>query len=143
MTLTVAPPNRNFADVTDALADRAELTLLTSDGKRVELPTELRMVLAAAVQFLSEGQDVLLVGKDSYLSTQEAAEYLGVSRPTMIRILDLGHVPYDRPNSHRRIKLADLAEYKAERQKRRAALDELLDMSDEMDQYDGGFVRTR
>ena len=145
MTLTVAPENaRGLADISDVLSDREGLSLLTSDGRRVELPAELRAVLAAAAQSLSDGHEVLLATKDAYLTAQEAADYLGVSRPTMIRILDLGEVAYERPNSHRRIKLADLVAYRAERQRRHAAMEALLAMSDELDQYDTGeFAQTR
>jgi excisionase family DNA binding protein len=145
MTLAVGPERaRDLADVTDALAHDAELALMTADGRKVALPAELRTVLTAAAQGLSQGQEILLATKDSYLTTQEAADYLGVSRPTMIRILDLGEVPYERPNSHRRIRLADLADYRIERQKRRAGLDVVARLSVELDEHDTDeFVRTR
>ncbi|MDR1512181.1 MAG: helix-turn-helix domain-containing protein [Propionibacteriaceae bacterium] len=145
MTLTVAPERaHDLTDVTDALAHDTDLALMTADGRRVALPAELRTVLTAAAQSLSQGQEILLATKDSYLTAQEAADYLGVSRPTMIRILDLGEVPYERPNSHRRIKLADLADYRIERQRRRAALDELARLSVELDEHDTDeSVRTR
>jgi excisionase family DNA binding protein len=145
VTETLAPGRtRVFADVTDTLADCDELALVAPDGRRIELPAELRTVLAAAAQSLADGHEVLVASKDVYLTAQEAADYIGVSRPTMIRILDLGEVPYERPNSHRRIKLTDLIQYKAERQERRAALDRLAQLSVELDEYDTGeFVRRR
>jgi excisionase family DNA binding protein len=77
------------------------------------------------------------------VTTQEAADFLGVSRPTMVRILDLGEVPFERPNSHRRIRFADLVKFKTEHEKSRAALDGLLESSVELDRFDGGFVKTR
>jgi excisionase family DNA binding protein len=92
---------------------------------------------------LTDGQEVLVATRESCLTAQEAADFLGVSRPTLIRVLDLGEIPFERPNSHRRIRLADVVAYKAERTRRRAALDELLSMSDDMAEHDGGFVRTR
>jgi len=145
MTLTVAPGHvGDLAQVADALAVSPQVALVTAAGKRVKLPDELLEVLSTVAHALSDGQEILVATKDSYLTAQEAADYLGVSRPTMIRILDLGQVPYERPNSHRRIKLADLAKFKAERETRRKALDGLLAMSDEMSQYDtDSFVRTR
>lgn len=101
-------------------------------------------MLSTAAQVLSDGQTVMVATKDSYLTAQEAANFLGVSRPTMIRILDLGEIPYERPNSHRRIKLADLTRYQAERTGRRHILDGFLAQSDEMDQYETDhFIPTR
>jgi len=145
MTVILAPKYaRGLTDVTDALAGGANVRLLTQEGREIGLPNELRQVLAAAARSLADGKEIFLATKDGYVTTQEAADYLGVSRPTMIRILDQGEVAYERPHSHRRIKLADLAQYKATRAKRCAAMDELLAMSDEMDQYDTGtLTRTR
>ncbi|MDR0431816.1 MAG: helix-turn-helix domain-containing protein [Bifidobacteriaceae bacterium] len=145
MALPVVPEHTDgLADVADALDNQADVSLVTGDGKAVELPAELREVLSTAAQALVGGQEVLVVTKDSYLTAQEAAEFLGVSRPTLIRILDLGEVPFERPNSHRRIRLADLARYKRERVHRRRILDRNLADADEFDAYDtDSFVSTR
>jgi excisionase family DNA binding protein len=144
--MTVATPPRHRGDlacVAGALAEDRAAAIVTRGGKSVALPDELRAVLNEAVRALRDGHEVVVVAKDSYVTAHEAADFLGVSRPAMVRVLDLGEAPYERPNSHRRIKMADLVAYKAERSRRRAALDGLLAMSDEVDQHDGGFVRTR
>ena len=143
--MTVIPEYASdLAHVVDALTMEQDVSLLTAEGERVRLPTELREVLSTAARALSDGQEVIVATNDSYLTAKEGADFLGVSRPTMIRILDLGEVPYERPNSHRRIKLTDLAKYKAERTERRQILDSFLSQSDEMDQYDTDhFIPTR
>ena len=134
----------DLTHVADALAGLPQVSLLTADGDMVHLPDELREVLTTAVQALSCGQEVVVATKDSYLTAQEAADFLGVSRPTMIRILDMGEVAYERPNSHRRIKVADLLRYKEKRAERRRVLDGVLAQSDEMDPYDiDHFISTR
>lgn len=53
---------------------------------------------------------------DELLTTQEAADLLGVSRPTLIRLLDDGRIPYVRPNRHRRMRLADVVAHRARMQ---------------------------
>jgi excisionase family DNA binding protein len=56
------------------------------------------------------------------LSTSEAAQLLGVSRPTLVRLLESGEIPFDKPSRHRRIRLADLLAFQQRSRRRRASL---------------------
>ena len=143
-TTTTKQPAGDFALVASTLDDAGGVSLVTAAGDKVPLPEVLRQVLSTAARAMSSGQDIVVADKDRRVTAQEAADYLGVSRPTLIRILDLGEIPYERPRNHRRIKLADLVAYKADHEKRRAALDDLLTSSGDLEQYDTGeFVKTR
>jgi excisionase family DNA binding protein len=71
------------------------------------------------------------------LTTQEAADYLGISRPTLVRLLDAGEIPMIRPNRHRYVRLVDLIDYAERvRQTRGTALDEMAKEADEAGLYD-------
>jgi excisionase family DNA binding protein len=57
------------------------------------------------------------------ISSQTAADILGISRQNMVRLLDRGEIPSLRVGSHRRVRVDDLAIYRAPRdQSRRSAL---------------------
>jgi excisionase family DNA binding protein len=59
-------------------------------------------------------------------TTQEAADLLGISRPTLIKLLEEGRISYETPGRHRRLRLNDVLTYQAQRrQERRSTLDEL------------------
>lgn len=80
-------------------------------GDRVELPEVLRKI----VQMMQDGLAVTIAPVTPTLTTQQAAELLGVSRPTVVRLLDEGRFPYEKVGSHRRIQLRDLLAYRDER----------------------------
>ncbi|MDF6019750.1 excisionase family DNA-binding protein [Streptomyces sp. JH34] len=71
------------------------------------------------------------------LTTQEAADLLGISRATFVKILDEGGVPFSRPGRHRRVLLTDVLLYGEERRsRRRRGLDELVLLTEDADLYD-------
>ena len=63
---------------------------------------------------------ITLVPRTQRLTTQEAADFLGVSRPTLVKLLEDGKIPYEQPGRHRRILFTDLLAY-LERQQQSAA----------------------
>ena len=91
-------------------------------GHEVELGADVVEAFQAAVA-------EMLVHEANDLTTEEAAKLIGVSRPTLIRLLDTGKLPYRRTNGdhgHRRIpRRAALNYLRADLQRRRQALDEL------------------
>ncbi|HEX5401719.1 MAG TPA: helix-turn-helix domain-containing protein [Pseudonocardiaceae bacterium] len=84
-------------------------------GDRVELPVEICQMLRQVVRALQQGLAVTVAPQATTLTTQQAAELLGVSRPTVIKLLDGGLIPFERIGSHRKILLRDLLEYRSRR----------------------------
>ena len=99
-----------------SLEPRYFLAGATSED-RVELPAEVYHALRQVVAAMQQKLAVTVMPHTTTLTTQQAAELLGVSRPTVIKLLDSNQVPYERVGSHRRILLRDLLDY---RERRRA-----------------------
>lgn len=86
---------------------------------------------------MAAGTVISLVPHDHYLSSQEAAEILNVSRPFLYTLLEQGQIPYTMVGTHRRIRVEDLMEYKHKRDRqRRQALSELVAVSQELGFYE-------
>ena len=83
---------------------------------------------------------------DGELTMSQAAELLGVPRPTLARLLERGEIPFEKPSLHRRVNLADLLAYKPRISERRSAvLAEMTAEAAEGDDFHGvnGFIETR
>lgn len=91
------------------------------DGQSVELPESLFQVLLQVATAMKAGLAVTVAPHHLMLSTQEAADLLRISRTTMVRLLETGMIPFDKPSRHRRIRLDDLLEYRR-RQRSQAEL---------------------
>ena len=100
------------------------------DGEEIPLPDPVYQVLSQIIHMMAEGKVISLVPHDHYLSTQEAAEILNVSRPYLYTVLEKEEIPYTMVGTHRRIQVQDLMEYKRKRDSlRRQAIDELIAFS--------------
>ena len=97
--------------------------LLGPDGEQVPLPAGVYRVLRQVVEVMSQGKATLVAPQGLLLTTQEAADFLGVSRPTLVKLFEDGAIPFEKPNRHRRVRLQDLLDFRARRRdEQRAAL---------------------
>ena len=107
---------------------RRRPVLIGVDGEETVLPKEVYHVLVDVVSALSKGQAISLFPQNTRLTTREAADFLGVSRPTLIRLLEDGKISYEQPSRHRYVMLTDLITYRASR--RHARRETLAEMTE-------------
>jgi excisionase family DNA binding protein len=108
---------------------------LTGDDALV-VPREAAVLLAKILGFLANDEGVNVIPDTAELTTQQAAEFLNVSRPYLIKVLESGEIPFRLVGTHRRIRFRDLSEYKSRDDlARRRAADELTELSQELDLY--------
>ena len=97
---------------------------------------ETLQVLRGVVEALATGQSVTIAPVHQSLTTQEAADLLGVSRPTLVKLVETGEIPFEQPGRHRRVRLADVLAYRERASlERRAALDRMVDIAYEADMH--------
>jgi excisionase family DNA binding protein len=82
-------------------------TLTGADGSIMELPIQVAHILRLIAEDFAAGRAVTIVSHEAKLTTQEAADFLGVSRPTLIKLLDEFSVPYETVGRHRRINFTE------------------------------------
>ena len=122
---------------------RACLRLMV-DGEMVEVSSDVADVLVRVARAMQQGLAVTVVPQSTRLTTQEAADMLGISRSTLVRMLDAGEIPFEKIRRHRRLHLADVLQFR--KRQRRTASEALSDMvadAQAMGAYDDEPTRVR
>ena len=90
------------------------------EDDRVELTEQVHATLKHIVGALSKGQSISILTRDQEITTQQAAEILGLSRPTVVRLIKDGELRAHVPGAERRKLLqADVLAYREELRARR------------------------
>lgn len=103
-----------------------------SDGNRVLLSESVQSVVAQLIDILESSPAAVVFPADAVLSTQQAADVLGVSRMTVVRLIDRGELASSGGGVHRRLTAGDVARYRKQRERQRSrAVRELAQDVDE------------
>lgn len=97
------------------------------------LPRQAVTLFAQILAQLADGRGVSVIPSEAELTTQQAADLLGVSRPYLIGLLEDEQIPHRKVGRHRRIALSDLLAYKRiDDENRRSAADDLGTLGQEL-----------
>ena len=111
-----------------------ETVVLRIGTTELELVGALRDAVLTLVSADATGLDVAELPAE--LTTGQAADMLGVSRPTVVQLIERGALPARRVGSRRRLATVDVLAYRREcATVRRSALREMAAVSEELGLY--------
>ena len=114
--------------------------LIDSSGNRTELPKPIFEMLSDIVQHVKQGHSIFMIPEDETLTTQAAANFLGVSRQHLVDLLENGEIDFHYVGTHRRVYFRDLKKYADKRDsKRKETLDKLFDKVTDAGKYDASY----
>jgi len=67
--------------------------ITTEDGTVLDLPVPVAEALAEILEAAADGEQALILRSPDDLTTEQAAAVLGVSRPTVVRLVESGRIP--------------------------------------------------
>lgn len=143
VAITSGPPSREDAELARAsgqrlapLARRGGLTLRVRDAGEeatIELPAGAVKLLLAILEDMASGHAVTIVPQNAELTTQQAADFLNVSRPFLVDLLEQKKLPFRMVGTHRRIRFEDVLNFKESIDAdRRKVLDQLAAQAQEL-----------
>lgn len=119
-------------------AEKSQPRLVGSNGEEILLPESVYTALQKVIHAMASGQAITIVPQDQEMTTQQAADFLNVSRPYLIKLLEQGEISYNKVGSHRRVCSQELIAYKKQRNaERRQHLNNLTSFLEDEGFYDG------
>jgi excisionase family DNA binding protein len=111
-------------------ANEENLRVRLDDGEDLLLPKAAARLLRHLLTEMAQGNAVTLIPIHAELTTQQAADFLNVSRPHLVSLLERHELPFHKVGTHRRVKFTDLEVYKKAFETAAAlAMDELVEQA--------------
>lgn len=113
----------------------AAITLTTDKGEhpQVDVPPAALKLIGQLLGAMSEGRSITLMPANREFTTVEAAHFLNVSRPFVIKEIEEGRLQHRMVGTHRRIAFNDLVTYANKmRIKQAAALERMTENAREL-----------
>lgn len=98
----------------------------------IVLPPELSSMLTSIIEMIARGGTVTVGGMPEDITTTVAADLLGISRPTLMKLVAAGDLSAHKAGSHTRFKAADVVAFRRARlERQRKAFEDLLELEDD------------
>jgi len=105
-----------------------------NSNDEIELPEGAVRLLVDILTNMAEGNAVTLIPVHAELTTKQAADILGVSRPFLIGLLEEGAIPFRKVGTHRRVYFEDVQAYKRRvTEERESVLSQLVEDAQSLD----------
>lgn len=135
MAMTLVDEVEHAGDLAAAreAVSRGEPIEISIAGQQVTVDGTTAQAILEVLEHSVHGASVVVTALGSVLTTGQVAELLGVSRPTVVDLVDNGKLPGHMVGTHRRIRAFDALAYRdQQRAERHAAMDQFIAITEEL-----------
>lgn len=106
--------SQELSAVLEASGNVQKFNLVGKDGAShmVSLPASAVKLMIEVLTQLGQGNSVSITPIHAELTSQEAADILNMSRPSLIKLLDANEIPHTRVGNRRKVAFSDVILYK-------------------------------
>lgn len=105
--------------------------------EKIQIPLIALKMFGEILKAMSDGKPISIVPVATEVTTQQAAEIIGCSRPHIVKLLEEGKIAYTKVGKHRRIKFEDVTKYKEQLKKdQKQHLIDIMNSDEEIGLYD-------
>jgi excisionase family DNA binding protein len=120
----------------DLKSENPEIEIEETEDK-IKIPLNALKLLADILKATSQGKPISIVPVATEMTTQAAAEFLGCSRPHVVKLLEEGKIPFTKVGKHRRVKFEDISAYRLKMKMiQKKNIIEIMKSDEELDLYD-------
>ena len=122
-------------DVLEQLEGPKGVLAVERDGHRADaVPAEIGRLLQQVLSVMARGGTVTIGSVPAVVTTTTAAGILGVSRPTLMKMIEEGTIAAHKVGTHHRLRACDVFDaLRARRARERAAFAKLLELEGDED----------
>jgi excisionase family DNA binding protein len=133
----LATESSRILSATETTQATEEFRVRLEGGEELRLPSAVKTLLMHVLTEMSRGNAVTIIPIHAELTTQEAADFLNVSRPFLIGLLEKAEIKFHKTGTHRRIRFEDLSDYKQKKERDRE--DAMLELAKQAQELDMGY----
>lgn len=105
--------------------------------EKIRIPLSALLLLGDILKAMGQGKLISIVPVATEVTTQAAAEFLGCSRPHLVKLLEEGKIEFTKIGKHRRIRFEDLARYKQQmKEQQKQHIIDMMNADEENGLYD-------
>jgi excisionase family DNA binding protein len=110
---------------------KQDIRIVVQEETNIVVPLPARAVglIMTILKKMAKRESFSIISERTELTTQQAADYLNVSRPFLVKLLDEGEIEHHKVGRHRRVQFGALVAY--EKKTREEQQRALADMAEE------------
>ena len=126
-----------LAAVLEGLKSKNPEIEIEETEEKIKIPLHALKLLAKILKATSQGKTISVVPIATEMTTQAAAEFLGCSRPHLVKLLEEGKIAFTKVGKHRRVQFEDVANYRKKMKSRQKNLIiDIMKSDEEIGLYD-------